>query len=90
MAIKWNLEPTIISIAASSVSVVATRTDETDPDNPRVYRVEKGYIDSGANRLKILDKIWDQHQTALANESASSTFLGDLVAAGEANLEARE
>ena len=91
MAITWNLTITPISIIDKEASIIAVRTDDID-SSVKVYEVSKATIDTQimANNIWIMDEIWGKHQIAIDNESAISTFVSALGAAGKANLEARE
>jgi len=90
MAISWNLKISILDVATKAVSVTATRTDDTDPGNPKTYAVAYAIISSAAQKLDVLDNIWAQHQAAITRQTAIDNFIGDLEDAAKSNLEARE
>ena len=90
MAIIWELEITPINISTYEASIDATRTDDTDPDNPMVYNVARAKIETPAQQVAVADEIWEKHQVALASNAAVEAFVSVLEAAGKSNLEARE
>lgn len=90
MAITWELEITPIDVETQAVSVTATRTDDTLPDESKVYRVDHAVIVTAAQKTAVLDNIWNQHQNAITKQAQIDAFLGTLAANGKADLEARE
>lgn len=88
--ITWELEITPINISTYEASIKATRTDDTDPDNPMVYIVHRAKIETPAQQLAVADEIWAKHQAHLAHDTVIDNFVSALEANGKANLEARE
>lgn len=90
MAITWPLKITPISVERKIASIIATRIDSADPDNPKIYTVPKALLDTPAHQVAAMDEIWDKHLTAEAKATAIDDFVKDLETQGQANLEARE
>lgn len=90
MAIAWEVKITPIDIPAKEASVVATRTDSTDPSNPRIYTLSSWTLSNPAKQLAALDEIWKMHQAALTLETDIANFLVGLEAQAKSNLEGRE
>jgi len=90
MAISWNVDITVLDVVTKAVSVAATRTDDTDPDNPKSYAVLYAIIDTAPQKLAVMDNIWEQHQATTTKQTAIDAFIGSLESDAKANLEARE
>ena len=92
MAITWELEITPINISTYEVSTVATRTDDTDPENPiiMVYTVPRAKIETPADKLAIGQEIRAKHLAALAATAAVKAFVADAEVAGKTYLEGLE
>lgn len=89
--ITWELKLTPIDIQAKTGSVIATRTDSADLDNPRIYTVSKNPFETAAQKKVAWDEIWNQHQAALAEAAAYKDFaVSDIETEGKNNLENRE
>lgn len=89
MAITWEVKITVISISAKEVSLVATRTNDATGD-VKTYRVSRAPIGTAAQKLAIMDEIWEKYQADFARESDIATFIGTLEIQAKNNLEARE
>ena len=90
MAVTWEVKITLISLATKEVSVVATRTDSLNVDNPRSYTVPRAMIATSAQKLAVMDEIWEKYQDSLAKESVIAEFVNELETQAKSNLEARE
>lgn len=90
MAITWDLKITPIDIANFVASITATRTDTEDPGNPMVYILHRAVIETTAQQVVAMDRVWAKHQTALLEDTAVTAFVEAKQTAGKANLEARE
>lgn len=90
MAISWQVTITVLSIERKEISVIATREDDEDPDNPRTYRIPWTEIATPAQKTAAIDKIWSLHQAAIAREGQVSTVVGTLETQAKALLEAKE
>ena len=88
--IEWELEITPINISTYEASIVATRTDDTDPDNPMVYIVHRAKINTPAQQLAVGQEIREKHLAALAANAAVEAFVADAEAAGKQYLEGLE
>lgn len=92
MAIEWELDITPINISTFEASIVATRTDKEDPENPTVmvYIVPRAKIETQAQQLDVGQEIWAKHLAALAATAEVEAFVADAEAAGKTYLEAQE
>ena len=89
MAITWNIKITVISISTKEISLVATKMDDVTGD-VKTYFVPKAPIGTAAQKIAIMDEIWEKYQVDLAKESDITTFIGTLEIQAKTNLEARE
>ena len=90
MAVSWKLEPTVINFDRREVRVGATRTDDTpEPNDVRRYSVT-GKVDTAQNKQRLLDAIYRKYEQEVVAEGHLATVVADMVAAGEANLNARD
>lgn len=90
MAITWELDITPINISTKEASVKATRTDDTDPENPMIYIVHRAKIQTEEEQLAVGQEIRANHLAALAENEAVRAFVADAEAAGKAYLEGLE
>ena len=90
MAITWASNITPIDVSTFQASIVATRTDSEDPDNPMVYEVSRASLETAADQLKVAEEIRDKHLAALAATAAIESFISAKQLALNAYLEARE
>jgi len=90
--ITWDLEITPINISIFEASIVATRTDDTDPENidVKIYTVPRAKIQTPAQQLVVGQEIRAKHLAALAATAAVETFVADAEAAGKQYLEGLE
>ena len=90
MAITWDTKITVINAATKEISLTATRTDSIDPNNPKTYTVSRAVIETGPQKIAVMDEVWAKYQADLAKESNLAGVIGSLEADANANLEARE
>jgi len=90
MAITWASKITPIDVSTFQASIVATRTDSEDPDNPMVYEVSRASLETEADQLKVAEEIRAKHVAAVAATAAVDSFVSAKEAALNAYLEARE
>ena len=88
--INWAVKINVLDVDRKAVSVTATRTDDTDPDNPERYSVLYAVIDTAKQKTAVLDNIWAQHQANLLRKTQIDSFIGSLESQAKTNLEARE
>lgn len=88
--ITWDLKITPIDIGKKEASVIATRIDDTGPDNPKVYKVSRAPFKTAAQKTAVWNEIWAKHQTAIAGDSIINDFVSALEGTGKSDLEARE
>lgn len=90
MAITWEVKITVLNVERKEISLMATRTDSEDLDNPKTYSVLSGLIQTGQQKLDLMDNIWSQYQTDKTKQVAIDAFMGNLETDAKDNLEARE
>jgi len=92
MAIKWEFKITVLDIERKEVSVAATRTDDTDPDNIQIQtcHVLSALVDTPARKAAVLDGLWHQHILQDQRAAKISEIVGGLEIQAKTNLEARE
>lgn len=92
MAITWNFKITPIDVGKKVAGIIATRTDDTDPENIEVssFAVLYAALKTQEQKLAVLDNIWAQHQASLIKDAAVDAFVGGLEQQAKDNLEARE
>jgi len=85
---SWELKITPINISEKTVSVSATRTDDTDGSTFTTKTT--GKVDTADDKTAILDAIWSDWQKYSTKQTNIASMIGDLESAGKSNLEARE
>lgn len=88
--ITWDLRITPIDIGKKEASIIATRLDDADPDNPKVYEVSRALFKTVAQKTAVWNEIWAKHQAAIVADTVVNNFVGALESTGKSNLEARE
>ena len=88
--ITWELEITPINISTYEASIVATRTDSLDPDNPVSYKVHRAKIETPQQQLAVGQEIRAKHLAALAATAKVKAFVADAELAGKNYLEGLE
>jgi len=92
MAVTWKVSIRPLDIARKEVSVSATRTDNTDPENIKTetHMILSAIIDTMAQKVAVMDQIWDMHIADVAKQAQIAAVVADLEAQAVANLGARE
>ena len=96
MAVTWTVNVRPLDIVRKEVSVSATRTetDTTDPENVETkvetHTVLSAIIDTNAQKVAVMDQIWDMHLVEVEKQAQIAAVVADLEALAVANLEARE
>ena len=80
MAITWGVKITILNIERREVSVKATRTDDTNPQNidVKTYMIPGALIATVAQKTAVIDEIWAYHQAALSKETQAAAIISNL------------
>ena len=93
MAITWEVQITVLDYDQKHVSVSGTRTDSTDPDNPRTYTATPRHIDTADQKIAVMDEMWALRTSDVALDDKKAAFapiIETLETQAKANLEARE
>jgi hypothetical protein len=87
MPATWEVKITPIDVARKSASITATRTDGEDV---RVFSIMTALLTNPAQKLEVLNDIWQQFQRDKTKRAAIEAYLGGIEATAKTNLEARE
>lgn len=90
MAITWDVKINVLNVEKKAVSIIATRTDDTDPDNPEIHNVLYAIIETNAQKIAVMDNIWAHHEAYVQRKIQIDAFIGNLETQAKDNLEARE
>jgi len=92
MAITWDIKITVLDVARKDTSIVATRTDNTDPLNIKseIHTIINTVLATAAQKIAALELIWSQHLSWQNKQAQISAIVGDLEQQAKVNLEARE
>ena len=88
MAATWTAEIDVLDLPTKRIRVTATRTDDTDPENPVVFvHVTEGSTDTAEHTLpQIRDMLVAQCVAAYQARAAKETTVAAVVATYEAAL----
>lgn len=89
MAIIWSVTISKVDVDKKRADVNITRTDDVTTATES-YRFSKVVIETGQERLDLLDLVWDKHLEAMADQTAIDGFITNLEQLGKSNLEERE
>lgn len=78
MAITWETKITPINISTKEGLVIAIRTDDTDPDNPKTYEVAKSPFNNTAEEEAVGNEILDKHQKDKAKDENIAGFVNAI------------
>ena len=86
----WDLKITPINISTYEASIEATRTDDTDPDNPMVYIVSRARIETQAEQIAVAQEVLAKRQKEKDNAAVVQDFVSAAETAGKQYLEAND
>ena len=92
MAINWEITIQPLDVSRKEASVMAVRTDDTDPENilTETHFIITAILDTVAQKTAALDNIWQQHLDYQTRQIAINEYIGELEEQAETNLEGRE
>jgi len=92
MAITWDVKITTLDVAKKEASIMATRIDNTDPQNvlTEIHTIISAVLDTDQQKLDALNTIWDLHLKYQKRQTDINNYIGNLEMQAKANLEARE
>lgn len=92
MAITWELTIQPLNVSRKEASVMATRTDDTDPLNILIetHFIISVILNTPEQKLIALGNIWQQHLAYQIRQTAINEYIGGLEVQAKTNLEARE
>ncbi len=86
IGVTWTLSPVVENFDRREVKVTGVRTSIAPaPERVDTYTVD-GHLDSGPNKVKIMDRLRARHHAKVLRESELATVFNDLVASGEAAM----
>ena len=89
MAVIWECKITNANPDNYRADVGFTRTDSIT-EIIEAYSYSKVIIETTAQRLALLDQVWQEHLNIVAKQTAIGTFIAGLEQSAKTNLEARE
>ncbi len=92
MAITWEFTIKPLDISRKEASIMAVRTDSTDPQNilTETHFIITAILDTSAQKSAALDDIWQQHLDYQTKQITIEAYVGGLESTAKANLEGRE
>jgi len=92
MAIAWDVTVTPLNVDRKEASVVAIRTDDTNPLDIKTetHTIITAILATQAQKIAMLDQIWQQHLDWQNKISKIDDYVGTIEQDAKTNLEARE
>jgi len=90
MAITWDVTITPLDVRRYEASVMAVRTDSTDPTKTETHNIITCLLATNEQKLAVLNGIWDSHLAWLAKQTRIDAYIGNLESLAKINLEGRE
>ena len=89
MAITWTVDITNVDVHQKRADVTITRIDDVTQATEG-YHFSKVILETTAERLALLDLVWQKHLDEVSDQAAIDAFVTNLEQLGKSNLEARE
>ena len=89
MAITWTVDITNVNVDQKRADVTIMRTDDVTQATEG-YHFSKVILETTAQRLALLDLVWQKHLDEVADQAAIDAFITNLEQLGKADLESRE
>ena len=90
MAISWNTQITGTNMAAKRANVTFTRIDDAALLDIFTQSYSNVILETQAQRVALLDQVWDAWQQELINRANLVIFLAGLEQSANSNLDSRE
>ena len=90
MAITWTTNISNENLASKRATITFTREDSEIPAATFNLSFQNTQIETTAQRLALLDTIWNEWQEELTRRVNVAAFITDLEQAANSNLMARE
>jgi len=90
MAISWDLQITNVNVKSKRANISFTRTDSESALPPWTHSFQNIVIETQAQRVALLNQVWDAWQGEIAKQTNINNFITNLEQAGKTNMEARE
>ena len=89
MAISWTVDITNVRVDQNRADVTITRIDDVTSATEG-YHFSKVILETSAQRLALLDLVWQKHLDEVVDQAVIDAFITNLEQLGKSNLEARE
>jgi len=89
MAITWKVSISNVDTVKKSADISFKRTDDVS-DDMETYSFTQAIINTQAQRLALLDAVWQKHLETTNKQITVDTIISGLEDAAKINLEARE
>jgi len=89
MAITWQVDIKNVDVSKKRADVSVMRVDDVTLATES-YNFSKVILETTAQRLALLDLVWQKHLDELADQAEIDAFVTNLEQLGKSNLEARE
>lgn len=89
MAITWTVDIKNVNVIEKRADVAFMRVDDVTSAT-KSYNFSKVIMETTAQRLALLDLVWQKHLDEVADQTAIDAFVTNLEQLGKSNLEARE
>ena len=90
MAISWDTQISQVNVQSKRANVSFTRTDSEVSTDTFTVSYLQVIVETGPQRLALLDKAWEAWQQELTDRSAIAAFITNLEQLANANLDERE
>ena len=87
--ITWTVNIGNVNIAKKSADISFSRVDDVAVTTEN-YRFTQAIIETTAQKLALLDSVWQKHLDKASNQTAIDAIVSNLEQAAKANLEERE
>jgi len=89
MAITWTVDIRNVNVDQKRADVTFMRTDDVTSATES-YNFSKAILETTAQRVALLDLVWQKHLDEVADQTAIDAFITNLEQLGKSNLESRE
>lgn len=89
MAIGWTVDINTVNVALKTATVKFLRFNNTTKERES-YEFKNVILETNAQRMALLDHVWNQHIEHKTKQDNIITFIANLEQLGKSNLEARE
>jgi len=88
--INWETQISNVNVTAKRATVSFSRTDTEAADDVWTITFQNTVLETTAQRLALLDTVWEKWQEELTKRASIEAFITNLEQTANSNLEARE